>query len=80
MAHAVIYDTHKVVKKLVKAGFTEKQAEVFTEEQKELIDTHLATKQDLKNMENRITIRMGGMLMATVGLLASFIAILQYIK
>jgi predicted phage-related endonuclease len=45
------FDTHAYVKKLKAVGFTEEQAEVQTQVVAELIDSHLATKRDLKELE-----------------------------
>ncbi|MCK8603295.1 CCDC90 family protein [Desulfoferrobacter suflitae] len=45
------FDTHAYVKKLRAVGFTEEQAEVQTQVIVELIDGHLATKRDLKELE-----------------------------
>jgi len=74
---ALIFDTHVFVKKLVGAGMPEAQAEVLAEEQTRLIDEQLATKQDLKQLELKmsqieqsITIRTGAMILALGGFLA----------
>jgi len=45
------FDTHAYVKKLTAVGFTEEQAEVQTRVIAELIESHLATKHDLKVLE-----------------------------
>lgn len=55
-----IFDTHEYVKDLLAAGFTEAQAEAITRKQAELIDTHLATKRDLRELENRLLLKLGG--------------------
>ncbi len=48
---ALAFDTLKFSKKLVAAGFTEKQAEALADEQRSLITNELATKRDLKELE-----------------------------
>jgi len=78
------FDTLMYSKKLREAGFTEQQAEIQAEAIKELIDNNLATKSDLKKLEERLTvcinelnykltIRMGGLLVMTVVILAAII-------
>ena len=67
------FDTLKYAKKLVKAGFTEQQAEVQAEAIKELIDDKLATKRDLKVLKDQLTIRFGTMLTTAVIVLAAII-------
>lgn len=78
------FDTLMYSKKLKHAGFTEEQAEIQAEAIKELIDDKLATKHDLKQTEERLTnkinemsykltIRMGGMLVTAVVILAAII-------
>lgn len=45
------FDTLAYAKKLIAAGVPEKQAEVQAEALIEIVDEHLATKRDLKEME-----------------------------
>ncbi|MBF0459262.1 MAG: DUF1640 domain-containing protein [Nitrospirae bacterium] len=52
MKEGVIFDSHAYVKRLKVVGFTEEQAEVQTEVLSELIEESLATKRDLKELEN----------------------------
>ena len=49
--NALAFDTHRFVKCLTAAGFTETQAEVLAEEQARLIDERLTTKADLAELE-----------------------------
>jgi len=51
MGHALAFDTHAYVKKLVTVGVSERQAEVQAETLTELLDNDLATKRDLKELE-----------------------------
>jgi len=73
------FDTLQYAKKLRSAGFTEAQAEIQAEAIKELIDDKLVTKNDLevglKSLRDQMTIRMGGMLVTAVIVLAAIIKI-----
>ena len=79
---AITFDTHSFVKRLTAAGMPEAQAEVLADEQTNLIENNLATKRDLKElgvalktdlreMEQRIVIRLGGMIILAVGAIAT---------
>ncbi len=57
-----VFDTHASVKELTQAGMPEAQAEVLARSRATLIDEKLATKQDLKELELRLTIRLGSMM------------------
>ena len=54
MKDTVIFDTHRVIKRFISVGFTEEQAEVVCEEQKEIIESNLATKQDITEIHFKI--------------------------
>lgn len=84
----ITFDTLQYAKRLKEAGFTEQQAEVQAEALKEIIEDKLATKKDLKQLEDKLiykmqelesrlsyklTIRFGGMLVAAVLILAAII-------
>ncbi len=68
-----IFDTHEYVKDLLAAGFTEAQAEAIRRKQAELIDTHLATKRDLRELENRLLLKLGG----CIGIVALLMKVLS---
>jgi hypothetical protein len=77
-ASLTMIDTHASIKKLVAVGFTERQAEVLVEEHTRLADDQLATKQDIKGLKHdikelelRMTIKMGGMMVVIIGVLAA---------
>jgi hypothetical protein len=70
---AIYFDTLEYVKSLVKAGFTEKQAETLAKEQTKLIKEDLATKKDLIDLEQRLTIKMGGMFIVAVTVIAALV-------
>lgn len=83
----VAFDTLEYAKELEAAGFTTQQAEVQAKALSRIVDERLATKQDIamlqrdiKELEERLTyrltLRMGTMLTAAVGVIAVLIKIL----
>lgn len=79
---SIAFDTHAFVKELTAAGMPEAQAEVLAKSQANLIDEKLATKQDLmeleerlrrdmKELEFRLTIRLGSMMVVAVVVVAA---------
>jgi len=88
MASAIAFDTHAYVKKLKGVGVPEEQAEVQAEALANLVDERLATKQDLealesnlrrdlKELEMRLLIRLGSLLVVAVGVMATLVKLLQ---
>lgn len=71
-----VFDTHEFVKRLKAVGMPEEQAEVIAKTQASLIEEHLATKQDLKELEYRLVIRLGGMMVIAVTVVAALVKIL----
>jgi len=51
---AVAFDTLKFSKRLIEAGFTDKQAATLAEEQAALMDDKIATKRDMKELETAL--------------------------
>ena len=80
MSHPLLFDTHSYVKRMMAAGFSERQAEAQAESMAELIDDRLASKQDLTDLEerltDRLTIRLGGMMVLAVGAVATLVKLL----
>ena len=87
MPGTVTFDTHSYIKRLKQVGFTEEQAEVQAETLNSIIDERLATKQDIaaletnlqrdiKELEYRITLRLGGMLAAAIAVIAALVKLL----
>ena len=72
----VTFDAHAFVKDLTRAGMPEEQAEVLARSQAALIDDNPATKQDLKESELRLTIRLGSMIVVAVGVVAALVKLL----
>ena len=77
---AIMFDTHAFVKELTGAGMPEPQAEVLARSQAQLIDEKLATKEDLKQLELRLTynltVRFGSMMVVGVGVMAALVKLL----
>lgn len=51
---AIAFDTHAFIKRLVATGMPEAQAEIISEQHKELIENRLATHEDIVNLEKEI--------------------------
>ena len=73
---SIVFDTHAFVKRLTGVGMPEEQAEALADEQAKLIDERLATKADLERLEQRLTIRLGGMMVVAVGAVAVLVKLL----
>lgn len=80
---SIAFDTLKYAKKLTAAGFTEQQAEALAEEQASLVENKLATKRDIedvrrdiRDLESKLTIRLGGMLVVSVTAVATLVKLL----
>ena len=79
----VTFDTLAYAKKLKAAGFTEQQAEVQAQAFAEIIEERLATKQDIellrrdmKELEMHLTLRLGGMMAASIAIVAALVKLL----
>ena len=72
----IVFDTHAFVKELTQAGMPEAQAEVLARSPATLIDEKLATKQDMKELELRLTIRLGSMMVVAIGVVAALVKLL----
>ena len=69
------FDTLAFVKRLSAAGMNARQAEALAEALTEHAFTDLATKTDLKELELRLTIRMGALSAATIAILGALITL-----
>ena len=80
MHHTISFDTHENVKKLKSAGFTEEQAETQINIIAQLVEEQLVTRQyldeRLKELEYRLIIRLGSMIVIAVGVVATLVKIL----
>ena len=66
---ALVFDTLDFANKLKAAGVPDRQAEVQAEAIAGIITENLATKQDLREMELRITTKLGGIMVGGISLL-----------
>jgi hypothetical protein len=73
---AVAFDTLVYARRLRQAGFSEQQAEVQAEALAAVVGETLATKQDLRELEYRLTLRLGTMLTVSVGAVAALVRLL----
>jgi len=77
--NTIMFDTHLYVKKLTATGVSEDQAEVQAEALAGLVNDQLANKQDLKDLEERLTykltIRLGGMLVVGISILTALVKV-----
>lgn len=67
------FDTLAFVKRLSAAGMEPRQAEALAEALTAHAFDELATKDDLKDLELRLTIRMGALAAATIAILGALI-------
>ena len=76
----ITFDTHKFVKELTSAGMPEAQAEVLAQSQALLIDERLVTKAhlsvELKQLELRLALRLGTMMVVAIGVIATLVKLL----
>ncbi|CAC9508082.1 hypothetical protein [uncultured Gammaproteobacteria bacterium] len=72
----IAFDTLTYAKKLKASGFTEQQAEVQAEAMAELVNEQLATKRDLKELEMSLVLRLGGIMVAGITIIATLVKIL----
>lgn len=54
----------------------ERQAEVLARSQAILIEEKLATKRDLRELELRLTLRLGSMMVVAIGIVAALVKLL----
>ena len=73
---SIVFDTRAFVKRLTAVGMPEEQAEALADEQVKLIDERQATKADLERLEQRLIIRLGGMLVVAVVAVAALVKLL----
>jgi hypothetical protein len=74
----LVFDTLQYAKRLKQAGFTEEQAEVQAEALKELVDEKLVTKQDIKVLEYKLTLKLGGIIVTCTAVLGAFLALIKF--
>ena len=76
----ITFDTHAYVKKLKAVGVPEEQAEVQAQAIADLVTDRLVTKDDLerslKELEYRLVIRLGSMIVVAIGVIATLVKLL----
>ncbi|HXG17963.1 MAG TPA: DUF1640 domain-containing protein [Methylomirabilota bacterium] len=77
---AITFDTHAYVKKLKAVGVSEEQAEVQAQAIADLVNDRLVTKEDLerglRELEYRLIIRLGSMIVVAIGVIATLVKLL----
>ena len=76
---SVTFDTLKFANRLKAAGVPEAQAEAQVEALSDMFEANmaeLATKSDLRELELRMTIKLGSMLAVAVGVIAAIVKFL----
>ncbi len=74
------FNTLKVAKEFKSSGFTEQQAEALASKLSELVEDHLVTKTyldtKLKELEYKMTIKLGTISVITIGIFSAIIKLL----
>ena len=74
---AIAFDTHKFIRTLKESGIPENQAEAIAEAFRSAhIEAELATKADLRELEYRLIIKLGAMMMAAIAAVAALVKLL----
>ena len=76
MGMAVAFDTLAYAKRLRSAGCSEQLAEVQAEALAAVVTENIATKQDLRELEYRLTLCLGAMLTVAAGTMAALAKLL----
>jgi hypothetical protein len=78
--NAIAFDTHAYVKRLKSVGVSEEQAEVQAQALADLVTNRLVTQegleQSLKELEYRLIIRLGSMIVVAIGVIATMVKLL----
>jgi hypothetical protein len=74
---AIAFDTHKFIRTLKESGIPENQAEAIAEAFRSAhIEAVLATKADLRELEYRLIIKLGAMMMVAIATVAALVKLL----
>ncbi len=74
----ITFDTLKFVTRLKESGLNESQAIAITEAFRDAhVEAEVATKSDLREMEHRLIIKLAGMIVVTVGLVATVVKLIH---
>ena len=72
---AVAFDTMAYARRLRQAGYSEQQAEVQAQALAAAVTETLATKQDLRELEHRLTLRLGAIVAVAAGAVAVLVKV-----
>ncbi|MCB1986334.1 MAG: DUF1640 domain-containing protein [Burkholderiales bacterium] len=73
----ISFDTHKFIRRLREAGISEEQAEAIAEAFRDAhIEAEVATKTDLRELEYRLIIKLGAMIVVAIGIVATLVKLL----
>jgi hypothetical protein len=73
----ITFDTHKFIRTLKESGIPETQAEAIAEAFRAAhFEAEVATKTDLRELEYRLVIKLGAMMMAAVAVVAALVKLL----
>ncbi len=75
-----MFNTLKYTKKLESVGITREQAEAHIQIIAEIVEEDVATKNDLKDLENRLVIKLSAILGGMITLAIAVITALSRIK
>lgn len=73
---AVTFDTLSYFERLKASGMPDEQARVQADTLRELVESSLVTRRDLKELELRLTIRLGGIAVACTALLLAVLPLI----
>ena len=74
---AITFDTHKFIRRLREAGISEEQAEAIAEAFRDAhLEAEVATKSDLRELEYRLIIKLGTMMVLAIGIVATLVKLL----
>lgn len=77
---AASIDTLSIADRLIAAGASKELAREHAEIIKEMVDERFVTKRDLRELELRLTVRLGGIVIACTGILLALIPYLVHLK
>jgi hypothetical protein len=73
----ITFDTHKFIRRLRDCGISEEQAEAIADAFREAhLEAEVATKSDLRELEYRLLIKLGAMIVVAVGAVATLVKLL----
>jgi hypothetical protein len=70
----ILFDSHTFIKRLKATGFTEEQAEAIVDASRDAL-SQLVTKDDLRELEQRMSIKFGALIAAAVGVLIAVLRV-----